>query len=85
MSAAVFAMQGAEPNFTAADLARIRGPRIVIADGEHEEFIARSHTDYLARTIPGARLVILPGVSHFAPWQRPEAFTASLLAALRAP
>jgi len=85
MARAVFAMQGSEPTYSAAQLAAIRGPRILIADGEHEEFIARSHTDYLAKTIPGARLLILPGVSHFAPWQRPEAFTRAVLDFLQRP
>jgi hypothetical protein len=34
----------------------------------------REHAEYLARTIPGADLILLPGVSHFAPLQRPERF-----------
>jgi pimeloyl-ACP methyl ester carboxylesterase len=37
---------------------------------------------YLARTIPGGTLTILPGVSHFAPLQRPARFNAALLAFL---
>jgi hypothetical protein len=32
------------------------------------------HAEYLARAIPGAALILLPGVSHFAPLQRPELF-----------
>jgi pimeloyl-ACP methyl ester carboxylesterase len=76
---AVEAMQKTEPNYSAAELAAIRGPRIMIADGDHEEFIKREHTRYLAKTIPGARLVFLPAVSHFAPWQAPEAFNTSMI------
>jgi pimeloyl-ACP methyl ester carboxylesterase len=35
--------------------------------------------EYLARNIPGARLVILNDVSHFAPLQRPDYFNAAML------
>ena len=76
---AVRGMQTDEPDYSTAELAAIHGPRIAIADGDHEEFITRAHTDYLAKTIPGARLIILPGVSHFAPWQSPEAFNKSMI------
>jgi pimeloyl-ACP methyl ester carboxylesterase len=38
----------------------------MIADGEHDEGIKRDHTEELAKLIPGAKLAILPGVSHFA-------------------
>ena len=53
--------------------------------GDHDEAIKRSHTDYLARAIPGARLVILPGASHFAMLQTPAAFNAAMLGFLGAP
>jgi pimeloyl-ACP methyl ester carboxylesterase len=53
--------------------------KIAIADGDHEEFIPRAHTDYLAATIPGAKLIILPNVSHFAPWQDSTTFNNSVI------
>ena len=34
---------------------------------------------YLARTIPGASFLLLDGVSHFAPLQRPEQFNTAML------
>ena len=71
-------MQRSQPNLAAADLARIRVPVWSVL-GEHDEFITRRHAEYLARAIPGASLHILPGVSHFAPVQRPEVFTAAVL------
>jgi pimeloyl-ACP methyl ester carboxylesterase len=74
----VTAMQRTEPNYTAHDLAQIRVP-VTIAHSEHDEFIKREHAEYLARTIPGAELSILPGVSHFAPLQRPEVFDQAML------
>lgn len=72
-------MQKKEPNYTTAELATIHASKIAIADGDHEEFISRTHTSYLAATIPGARLVILPKVSHFAPWQDAITFNDSIL------
>ena len=50
--------------------------------GEGDEFIRREHAEYLAHTIPGAGLAILPGVTHFAPLQHPALFNSSLLAFL---
>lgn len=81
-AAAVSLMQRTQPNYTAHDLADIRVP-VMIAQSEHDEFIEREHAEYLARSIPGAELVILPGVTHFAPLQRPEEFNAAVLAFLR--
>jgi pimeloyl-ACP methyl ester carboxylesterase len=70
-------MQRTQPNYTPGDLAGVRVP-VSIAHAEHDEFIRRDHAEYLARAIPGAELVVLPGVSHFAPLQRPEIFNALL-------
>jgi pimeloyl-ACP methyl ester carboxylesterase len=85
LSRTVLAMQMREPNYAPQDLAAIRGPAIAIADGAHEEFILRQHTEYLARTIPDARLIILPGVSHFAPIQAPDVFNAAMIGFLDGP
>ncbi|MFT4185020.1 MAG: alpha/beta hydrolase [Rhizobium sp.] len=75
---AVGQMQRTEPNYSATDLAEIRVP-VAIAHAEHDEFIRREHADYLARGIPGASLILLPGVSHFAPVQRPALFNNAVL------
>lgn len=72
-------MYPADPNYSAHDLAGIRGPAIAIVDGDHDEFMKRDHTEYMARTIPGAKLIILPGVSHFAPWQDPGQFNKAMI------
>lgn len=72
------------PNYSAQDLGRIRGPAIAIVDGDHEEFIYPEHTRYVAHAIPGARLIILPGVSHAAPVQKPDAFNKAMIAFLDA-
>jgi pimeloyl-ACP methyl ester carboxylesterase len=79
LRSAVETMQEREPNYTAAELAAIRGPRVAIVDGDHDEFITAAHPVYLAKTIPGAQLIILPRVSHFAPWQAPAQFNRSMI------
>ena len=78
LEAALEKLWSAAPNFTADELKAIRVP-VTIADGEHDEAIRPEHTRYLAATIPGARLVILPGLSHFAFLQDPQAANAAVL------
>lgn len=76
---AVGQMQRTQPNYTTRDLAAIDVP-VAIVQSEHDEFIKPEHAEYLARSIPGAELILLPGVSHFAPLQRPEQFNAAMRA-----
>lgn len=78
---AVSLMMRTEPNYSARDLAAIQVP-VAIVQSEHDEFIKSEHAEYLARSIPGAELIILPGVSHFAPLQRPEQFNSVMRAFL---
>jgi pimeloyl-ACP methyl ester carboxylesterase len=75
---AITHMWDTEPNYRPSDLAKIR-TAVAIVDGDHDEAIKREHTEYLARTIPGAKLIILPGLSHFAMLQDPKAFNAAML------
>lgn len=70
-----------EPNWTDAQLRKIRIP-VWVVDGEHDEGIKRDHTEYMAATIPGARLLILSNVSHFAFLQDPVAFNKAILSFL---
>ena len=83
-SAAVGKMWDTLPAFTADQLRSIKVPT-VIADGEYDEAIKQSHDRYMADTIPGARLVILPNVSHFAMLQNPAEFNAAVLDFLEHP
>ena len=80
--AAIERMWSKEPNYTAADLAKIAVP-VAIADGDHDEAIKREHTEYLAHSIPGAQLIILPDASHFAFLQQPDAFNAAVIGFLK--
>jgi len=75
---AVGLMQRTQPNYSAQDLARISVP-VAIVQSEHDEFIKPEHAEYLARSIPNAQYIFLPGVSHFAPLQRPEQFNRALM------
>lgn len=78
---AVSAMQRTQPDYSAEDLAAIRVP-VTIALGEQDEFIRREHAEWLARTLPTAQFLLLEGVSHFAPLQRPLQFNHVLLSFL---
>ena len=77
-SEAVGLMQRTQPNYSANDLAQIRVP-VAIVQSEFDEFIKREHAEYLAQNIPNAEFVHLPGVSHFAPLQRPDQFNRAVL------
>ena len=76
-SAAVSRMQSTEPNYTAADLARITVPVLSLI-GERDEFITEAHAKYIAAAIPGGQFGKILGVTHFAPLQRPVLFTLAV-------
>ncbi|GAC1388188.1 MAG: alpha/beta hydrolase [Vulcanimicrobiaceae bacterium] len=71
-------MARTQPRFTAEQLRTIRVPTWIVA-GDRDQFIKRENTDYMAAQIPEASELILPGVSHGAPWQDPDLFNAALL------
>jgi pimeloyl-ACP methyl ester carboxylesterase len=81
-SAVIGKMWATQPSFSAGQLRSLKAP-IVIADGEYDEAIRPEHTRYMASSIPGARLVILSDVSHFAMLQNPRKFNAAVLDFLR--
>jgi pimeloyl-ACP methyl ester carboxylesterase len=71
-------MWAEQPNWSDAQLKAIDTP-VLIVDGDHDEAIKREHTEYMAATIPHARLVILPNASHFAFLQDPGQFNFTVL------
>jgi pimeloyl-ACP methyl ester carboxylesterase len=81
-SDAIGKMWATQPDLTREQLHSIQVP-VAIADGEHDECIKAEHTRYMASTIPGAQLVVLTGLSHFAFLQDPKAANASVLSFLR--
>jgi len=72
---AIGQLQRTQPNYSENDLAEIRVP-VAIVHSEHDEFVRTEHAEYLARSILGAKLIVLPHVSHFAPLQRPAQFNS---------
>jgi pimeloyl-ACP methyl ester carboxylesterase len=80
-ASAVGEMMETQPNYSAQALSQIRVP-VTIVHSEHDEFIKLEHAEYLARTIPGAKFLLLNDVSHFAPLQRPTQFNAAMLSVL---
>ena len=71
-------MWASQPNWTDADITTIVAP-VLVVHGEHDEMIRREHAEYIASIIPGAELLILPNVSHFAFLQDPELFNDAVL------
>lgn len=71
-------MWATQPSWTDVQLKAIKTP-VLVVDGDHDEAIKREHTEYIAATIPGAGLLILPNASHFAFLQDPALFNAALL------
>lgn len=64
--------------FTDAELGSISVP-VLILDGVEEEFVKPEDTKRMAKLIPGAELVIMPGTGHFAPFAQPEEFNRIVL------
>ena len=81
-NAAIGKMWETLPAFTANQLRSFK-VSTTIADGEYDEAVRPEHTQYMAATIPGARLVILPNVSHFAILQNPAEFNTAVLQFLK--
>jgi pimeloyl-ACP methyl ester carboxylesterase len=71
-------MWASEPNFTASQLGSITVP-ILVLDGENEEVVYAAHTKEMASLIPTAKLILIPGTGHFAPWEKPEEFNQIVL------
>lgn len=75
---ALGAMYASQPNWTKSDLEKIKAP-VLIADGDHDEAIKLGHTIEISHDIPGAKLLIIPGASHFAFLQDPALFNDAML------
>ncbi|MET0724368.1 MAG: alpha/beta hydrolase, partial [Tardiphaga sp.] len=77
LKSAIGKMWETQPNWTDQQLRGIHVP-VWIVDGDHDEAIKRDHSIYLAATIPQARLLFLPRVSHFAFLQDRRAFNGAV-------
>jgi pimeloyl-ACP methyl ester carboxylesterase len=74
----IIKMVASQPNWTDADLKTIVAP-VLVVHGDHDETIRPAHAEYIASTIQGATLLILPDVSHFAFLQDPGLFNDAVL------
>ncbi|OLN86220.1 Valacyclovir hydrolase [Colletotrichum chlorophyti] len=75
----VATMEGTLPQFTSAQLAKIAGSKVMIAGAQHEEAVNMDVPGILNKAIPGSKVTILTGVSHFAPLQDPTQFTKAVI------
>jgi pimeloyl-ACP methyl ester carboxylesterase len=66
-----------EPRYSKEQLRAISVPTMIF-DGDHDEAIKSEHTREIAELIPGASLVIMKDASHFAMWQKPAEFNATV-------
>ncbi|HTR30636.1 MAG TPA: alpha/beta hydrolase [Puia sp.] len=73
LRAQIIKLYSTEPDLDTTALHHIGIP-VVIGCGEYEQFYTRAHFESLARLIPGARLVVMPAVSHGGPIQDPGRF-----------
>ena len=71
-------MWATQPDFTAEQLQSIAVPTAIV-DGDHDGAIERENTEFMAKEIPGAKLIIQPSVSHFSFLQNPEQFNSDVL------
>jgi pimeloyl-ACP methyl ester carboxylesterase len=76
-------MWASQPNFTAKQLHAIKVP-VWIVDGDYDEAIKRENILFMAKQIPGAKLLLEPDVSHFSFLQNPQQFNDDLLRFLQA-
>jgi 3-oxoadipate enol-lactonase len=60
------------------DLPRIAASTLVIA-GAEDQATPREHAQEIARRIPAAELVVIPGAAHLANVEQPDAVTARIL------
>jgi pimeloyl-ACP methyl ester carboxylesterase len=75
------AMWATQPNYTQDQLRGITVPTVIFV-GDHDEGIEPAHAAEMAKLIPGAKLVVMKDASHFAMWQKPDEFNATVLAFL---
>ncbi|MEQ1949898.1 alpha/beta fold hydrolase [Mesorhizobium yinganensis] len=66
-----------QPSWDWKRLEKIAVPTAIVV-GDHDEVIKRKHTEDIASAIPGAKLIILPDVSHFALLQDPEGYNKAV-------
>lgn len=72
------------PQFTTAGLGKIDGTKVAIVGAEYDEAVNLDVPAKIHAAITGSTLVMLEGVSHFAPLQDPDQFVTEIEAFLGA-
>jgi len=67
-----------QPNYSEDDLKSISVPFLIL-DGVDEEVVPHDQPVRMAELIAGSKLVLMPGVGHFAPIQQPAEFNRIVL------
>lgn len=62
-----------------SELRRIRAPTLLVW-GDADQLVARDRQDDLAERIPGADLLVYPGVGHTPRWEDPSRFASDVAA-----
>lgn len=73
----ISAMWATEKPGGIGSLAAVSVPTLVVQSA-HDEAIRAEHAEAIAATIPGAELLVLEDVSHFALFQAPDEYTAAI-------
>jgi pimeloyl-ACP methyl ester carboxylesterase len=73
----VAAMWATEKPGGLGSLSSVTVPTLVV-QSEHDEAILTEHSQAIAEAIPGAQLLILEDVSHFASFQDPDGYTQAI-------
>lgn len=75
-------MQKNEPNYSQTELGSISVP-VAVIQGESDEFIESSHSEYIAASLPNSYFETMEGLGHFAPIQDPDEFNRVIVKYVR--
>ncbi|MEW2219428.1 alpha/beta hydrolase [Streptomyces sp. NPDC006990] len=73
----VIHMWRTQPSLTAADLARVTAPTLVVAGDD--DMMTLEHTVALYRALPAGQLAVVPGASHLVPVEQPASVNRLIL------
>ncbi|KAJ8083699.1 hypothetical protein AAF712_000638 [Marasmius tenuissimus] len=68
-------LENTQPNWSDAAIAKIDGSKVTISGADHDEAVNLAVPEHLHSVIKGSKLVMMTGVSHFAPLQDSAQFS----------
>ncbi|KAB5589319.1 hypothetical protein CTheo_7241 [Ceratobasidium theobromae] len=79
LAQALTVLEATQPTWTQEDLSKLTlGSQITLSWGEHEEAIKLSEPALMHSWVKDSKLVVMEGVSHFAPLQNPRQFASAV-------